>query len=507
MGELLRQVRNEMGALAHMHGHDSVFALPLLKGVKAERIRLQTLSFGFAMVRDGLLDHVRPVDLRPFSKVTGKPSRSWRKAQRIADRFHNDRAAFNSSYRLISTVPQPDKVISKIMSKVLYQALEGRLPSGRQVLPVLHEHCYAYRQTRDGHGALSQLESWAWEQGYEWIGRTDIRSFFDRIRKETLESQLSETFERLGCPDPGFVKWLLALCFGERRLSWKVRHGNEERLFCDSRPIPSDVGVPQGNPLSSPLANLYLTGMDREMHGQGLAAGFRYLRYADDILICARSVDVVHGALEKFGCGCTSLGLELNVEKTSVDQIRSGKIVFMGFHYLAENQGKAVSDEKFMKLRTKLARATDPKLVRAHWDELPTKDQRLEYVIPAVNRRLLVKVPIDPEDSSKGERLSSHSFAMYYRHGREKAVLEQVRRLDSWIRRRIARFVEGPEGDDRECMKRFFNETLPDYNRRVSQRREGANLEERSRLKLVPLTRLMMQRLPRVTINQYGMEA
>ena len=100
-----------------------------------------------------------------------------------------------------------------------------------------------------------------------------------------------------------------------------------ERLYSLPR------GIPQGSPLSPLLANCYLHGFDAELR----SAGLRFVRYADDFLVVAKTPfelpeirELVEGALR-------GLGLELSAEKTrftSFDQ----HFKFLG----AEMQGRQI---------------------------------------------------------------------------------------------------------------------------------------------------------------------
>jgi retron-type reverse transcriptase len=48
---------------------------------------------------------------------------------------------------------------------------------------------------------------------------------------------------------------------------------------------PSELGMPQGGPLSPLLTNILLDDLDRELE----ARGHRFARYADDLLVLVKS--------------------------------------------------------------------------------------------------------------------------------------------------------------------------------------------------------------------------
>ncbi len=84
--------------------------------------------------------------------------------------------------------------------------------------------------------------------------RADIKSFFDRIPRATLDPMLAS----LMC-SPALRLLVFEL----------LRH-----------PRTGQTGVPQGIGLSTLVANLYLAGIDRSM-----AARVWYVRFVDDVLI------------------------------------------------------------------------------------------------------------------------------------------------------------------------------------------------------------------------------
>src|SRR5690606_33369601 len=56
-------------------------------------------------------------------------------------------------------------------------------------------------------------------------------------------------------------------------------------VMAEGRVHPTELGTPQGGPLSPLLANILLDDLDRELERRG----HRFARYADDLLILVRS--------------------------------------------------------------------------------------------------------------------------------------------------------------------------------------------------------------------------
>jgi RNA-directed DNA polymerase len=91
---------------------------------------------------------------------------------------------------------------------------------------------------------------------------------------------------------------------------------------------PSELGTPQGGPLSPLLANILLDELDRELERRGL----RFARYADDLIILVKS----QRAGQRVKRSVTAflarrLKLPVNEHKSKVAPI--GECVFLGFTF------------------------------------------------------------------------------------------------------------------------------------------------------------------------------
>lgn len=99
-------------------------------------------------------------------------------------------------------------------------------------------------------------------------------------------------------------------------------------------------GTPQGGVISPLLANLYLNWFDQVFHrkdGPYKFANARMVRFADDFVIMARSIDdrIIRWVEEKIE---TWMGLELNRDKTKVIDVRSSGAIlsFLGYSFQYE---------------------------------------------------------------------------------------------------------------------------------------------------------------------------
>jgi len=92
---------------------------------------------------------------------------------------------------------------------------------------------------------------------------------------------------------------------------------------------PRQNGVPQGNPLSPLLSNLYLDALDEAL----LDADHRLVRFADDFVVLARTRDRAEQALELTREVLERLALRLNPTKTQVVHSDQG-FEFLGWNFV-----------------------------------------------------------------------------------------------------------------------------------------------------------------------------
>ena len=132
--------------------------------------------------------------------------------------------------------------------------------------PQFSESSFGFRPKRSAHGALKQVQAHI-KAGYRIAVDLDLKKFFDNVQHDILMARVAR---KVG------DKRLLALI--GRYLRAGVRIGE-----CVE---PSEVGTPQGGPLSPLLANILLDDLDRELEKRG----HRFARYADDLIVLVKSI-------------------------------------------------------------------------------------------------------------------------------------------------------------------------------------------------------------------------
>jgi RNA-directed DNA polymerase len=262
--------------------------------------------------------------------------------------------------------------IPTVRDRMVHQAL-------RQVLEPIYEGVFScrshgFRPDRGCSTALNVVDR-ATKQGYTWVVDADIASFFDTVDHEKLLTALNQEIA------DGSVL---------RLIRYLLKAGVS--LPDVSEIEPTELGTPQGGPLSPLLANVYLHAFDEAVS----EAGYGLVRYADDFVIFTKSESEAEAALLL----CQEvlqqrLGLLLHPEKTRVVSVDEG-FEFLGFHYFRDPKSGVLCKEVRLKsvqrfrdaVRERTPRLKAQRRVRpqhVHLNRL-AKNQRLKEMIGRLNR-------------------------------------------------------------------------------------------------------------------------
>ena len=150
-------------------------------------------------------------------------------------------------YKPLTVLPPNDKIVASAMKIVFNVIFEkhaglGMLPKQRY----FHNFNHGFRPNRGCHSALDVLVTWGLAP---WFIKANISKCYDTINQKRLLSILGKSFE-----DQMMVDTLNKL--------FKMRVKDVEK----GGPNTSEgIGVPQGNPLSPFLANVYMNELDHFM--------------------------------------------------------------------------------------------------------------------------------------------------------------------------------------------------------------------------------------------------
>jgi RNA-directed DNA polymerase len=191
-----------------------------------------------------------------------------------------------------------DRVVQEALRRVIEPIFE----------PHFHPSSYAYRPERSCHMAVAKAEAFINRYGLKHVVDMDLSKCFDRLDHELMLQAVNRRIS-------------------DGRVLALIRQFLEAGVVADGSWEETEIGSPQGGVISPLLCNIYLDAFDREMMAQGI----RIVRYADDILIFARSPrqaecyrETATQILEE------GLRLVVNRQKTHIADVYRG-VSFLGF--------------------------------------------------------------------------------------------------------------------------------------------------------------------------------
>lgn len=288
-------------------------------------------------------------------------------------------------------IPKPDGGIRKlgiptVVDRVIQQAVAQQLIPIYE--PLFSDGSYGYRPGRSAQMAIRRVKGYA-EQGYRYAVQVDLSKYFDTLNHELLMNLL-----RRNIRDKRVIELI------KRYLKAGVlENGLLER---------TEEGSPQGGPLSPLLANIYLNEYDQEMARRGVPV----VRYADDIVVLARSQRAAERLLESTRRYLEGkLKLRMNVEKSRVVSVYSVRnFKFLGF---ALGKGK------------------DGIYIRAHGKSMKKAKAKLKELTSRSQGRNVRKV-------MENVKVYIRGWLGYFGIARMKTTMQ---RWDEWLRRRIRVYI------------------------------------------------------------------
>ncbi len=167
-----------------------------------------------------------------------------------------------------------------------------------------------------------------------YVYKVDIKDYFNSVDVDILLPKLKKCFEK-DLPLYGFIKNLLK---------------NQSVKFNDKL-IEEKKGIMAGTPISTFLANLYLSEMDFYFYENKIS----YMRYSDDIIIFSKNKEELEASIDIIRSFLAENNLKVNEEKEVVT-LPYQEWTFLGFSY---NCGVIdVSKVSFEKLKAKMKRKT-----------------------------------------------------------------------------------------------------------------------------------------------------
>ncbi len=197
--------------------------------------------------------------------------------------------------------------IPTVIDRTIQQAM------AQQIIPIYEplfsENSFGYRPGKSAKDAIRKVKEYA-EQGYIHAVSIDLSKYFDTLNHTILLNLLRRDIK-------------------DERVIQMVKRYLKSGVMENGVVTGTEEGSPQGGNLSPLLANVYLDEFDKEFERRGVPC----IRYADDIVLLAKSERAAQRLLEtstKYLEG--TLKLKVNQDKSrvvSVFAIRNFK--FLGF--------------------------------------------------------------------------------------------------------------------------------------------------------------------------------
>ena len=213
-------------------------------------------------------------------------------------------------------IPKPDggwrKLgIPTVIDRTIQQAMTQELVPIYE--PLFAEGSYGYRPRRSAKDAVIKVKEYA-EQGYIYAVVLDLSKYFDTLNHEILLNILRRNIK-------------------DERVIQLIKRYLKSGVMENGVVKETEEGSPQGGNLSPLLANVYLNEFDQEFAKRGVPC----IRYADDIVLLAKSKRASKRLLATSTAYLEEkLKLKVNREKSKTVSVFARK----NFKYLGFTLGK-----------------------------------------------------------------------------------------------------------------------------------------------------------------------
>lgn len=242
-----------------------------------------------------------------------------------------------------------------------------------------HPSSYGYRPNRSCQMAVAKAESFANHWGLQYVVDMDLSKCFDTLNHDMIIDSVNEKIS-------------------DGKVLKLIRNFLESGILEDGAFSETTIGSPQGGVISPLLMNIYMDKFDQRMKRLNI----RIVRYADDILIFAKSKseagryrEIATRILEQ------ELKLKVNTNKTHITDNDKG-ISYLGF--IIKEKYISIHPKRINKFKEKVRKLT-PR----------NSGYNVEYLVYRLNQVI-------------------RGWCNYFRIANCKRVFEN---LMKWIRRRL----------------------------------------------------------------------
>ena len=245
-------------------------------------------------------------------------------------------------------IPKTDGGVRKlgiptVIDRTIQQAIAQQLMPIYE--PLFIETSYGYRPNKSAKDAIQKVKEYA-EQGYTFAITLDLSKYFDTLNHEKLINLLRKEVK-------------------DERVIQLIKRYLKSGVMENGVVMETEEGSPKGGNLSPLLANVYLNEFDQEFTKRGVPC----IRYADDIVLLAKSKRASERLLESSTKYLEeTLKLTVNREKSrtvSVFAIRNFK--FLGFALGRNGSGiyVRVHPKSWKKFKSKLKELSSRRSVQS----------------------------------------------------------------------------------------------------------------------------------------------
>jgi RNA-directed DNA polymerase len=223
-----------------------------------------------------------------------------------------------------------DKIVQRLTARILEAVYE----------PLFHRHSYGFRGGKSPHQAIGRLYSVMNARRAKCVVvEMDIEKFFNSVSHEWLLQKLKTKID-----DAHFLRHI------ERLLRASILHENGQLS-------ETEIGTPQGSPVSPVLANICLHYLLDEWFDAEFSSHGEFVRYADDAVFVFTDEAVARNFQTALQRRLEEAGLSLNVSKSAVIPFQieapKGVVTFLGFDFY---WGRNLKREKMLKVKTSAKR-------------------------------------------------------------------------------------------------------------------------------------------------------
>lgn len=216
-----------------------------------------------------------------------------------------------------------DRVVQQAVRNVIEPIFE----------PDFHPSSYGYRPKRSCQMAVAKAESFTNRWGLKYVVDMDLSKCFDTLNHDMIVDCVNERIS-------------------DGKVLRLIRTFLESGILEDGAFSETTIGSPQGGVISPLLMNIYMDKFDQKMKSLNI----RIVRYADDILIFAKSKreagrykEIATKILEQ------ELKLTVNAKKTHITDNNKG-ISYLGF--IIKKKYISIHPKRIKKLKEKIRKLT-----------------------------------------------------------------------------------------------------------------------------------------------------